>query len=134
MLLDEDENVPVLRIKQRDPAAAPQPVVQVTRTVGIGRIDVDAGFDAAYVRRSLRREIAHFERCYDDALASDPGIAGTVVAKFVIGVDGRVPVVAVSGVVWLDRCVGRALRRIAFGKPANGVSVEATLVFTVTQP
>lgn len=131
VLLDDDDNAPVLRIKQRDASVALQ---HVARNVVVGRIDVDAGFDAAYVRRSLRRESAQLERCYDNALVNDPSASGTVVVRFVIGIDGRVPAITASGFPEVERCIARAIRKMAFPKPTNGVTVEATLALTVETP
>jgi hypothetical protein len=128
--LDDDDDVPILRVKRREATA---PRAPVARTVRFGHLEVDGGLDAALVRRTLIRQRAVFERCYDAVLAGDPAIDGMTAVHAAIGVDGRVVTAGAGGFVEIERCVKRAMRTIAFPRSTGG-TVDVAVVFSVRAP
>ncbi len=98
-------------------------------TVVSGRLPPEA------VQRIVRQNFGRFRACYEDGLKRNPGLAGRVATRFVIGLDGSV-VSSVDGGSDLpdaavNACVNRAFQGISFPQPEGGiVTVVYPIVFS----
>ncbi|HEU4412619.1 MAG TPA: AgmX/PglI C-terminal domain-containing protein [Polyangiaceae bacterium] len=89
------------------------------------------------VRRVVRQDFEKFRMCYENGLAGDPGLAGRVTVRFVIGRDGAVARAYNGGSDLPDAkvvaCVVRAFGGLIFPRPEGGdVTVTFPLAFTTT--
>jgi hypothetical protein len=87
------------------------------------------------VQRIVRQNFGRFRACYEDGLKRNPGLAGRVATRFVIGRDGAVSSVSDGGSDLSDAavrsCVQRAFRSISFPQPEGGiVTVNYPIVFS----
>ncbi|HPH65449.1 MAG TPA: AgmX/PglI C-terminal domain-containing protein [Kofleriaceae bacterium] len=98
-------------------------------TVTVGTVTVEnGGYDAAIVRRYIKRNYAKFRYCYEKELASKPELKGTVALSFTIASNGATSDVSASGVdAELDNCVVDIVKSIEFPRPKAGA-------FTVKLP
>lgn len=97
-------------------------------TVRTDVTQVSGELDEAIVRRYVRRYQARITFCYGKQLLVEPGLAGTVTARFDIGEDGAITSSTASGMnEEVASCVAKALRTATFARPKSGtVSVTAT--------
>lgn len=75
----------------------------------------------------MQRESVRF--CYERELQRQPDVAGKVVFRFVIGMDGRVSRIEEKKSelpVHLDECIEGVVRRIRFPRPVGGGEVTVT--------
>jgi len=106
--------------------AAPPPAPRRTTGVTHGAVEATGGLDATVVRRIVRRYDAKLVACYDAAPTATPG---TVVAKFIIGGDGRAQQVAATGIDGVATCVAGVIGTMEFPKPTGPVEVTYPLAF-----
>jgi len=96
---------------------------------------VMGSLDKAVIQRVIRSHVAGLRRCYERALAVNPGLEGRVLVRFVIGADGRVTSAEVAESTLNDSSVESCLlaefRRMEFPPPQGGgvVMVNYPLVF-----
>ena len=95
----------------------------------IGQPTVSAGLDKAIIRRYIKRNLQKVQYCYEKQLLAVPGLHGTVVATFTIGVDGLVTASTASGLKVVDACVADVIHGIEFPKPV-GAAVTVTYPLT----
>jgi len=75
----------------------------------------EGGLDKALIRRYIRRHLDEVRYCYEKELLATPGLAGTVVAEFVINPDGTVIGSTAHGMDdAIDSCVAGVMGSIAF--------------------
>ena len=89
-------------------------------------ISVKGRLPPEVVLRVVKQNLRTFGRCYDDALAHDPQLAGTLDVKFVIGKDGSVSGVARDARSTVSdpavvACVTAAFAKLSFPAPETGV-------------
>jgi hypothetical protein len=93
----------------------------------LGTGTATAGLDVLVIRRYLRRQLARLKYCYEKRLIVDPGLKGTVTARFTIEASGTVRGSTASGLhPAVDDCVAEVIMSITFPKPRDGVAVEAS--------
>ncbi|HEX2569952.1 MAG TPA: AgmX/PglI C-terminal domain-containing protein [Polyangia bacterium] len=98
--------------------------------------NVIGSLPAEVVRRIIRQQGGRFRLCYEQGLARDPTLAGTVSVRFTIGRDGAVASVADAGSQLSDAgvlgCVVNGLRGLQFPAPENGgvILVTQAIAFT----
>jgi hypothetical protein len=86
------------------------------------------------IQRIVRQNFGKFRTCYEAGLARDAKLTGKVLARFVIGRDGKVSNVTDDGSDLPDTavrdCVLQALRELVFPQPEGGiVTVVYPIVF-----
>lgn len=85
------------------------------------------------IQAVVRAHFERFRRCYEQGLAKDASLSGTVNTRFVIELDGRVSAVTDGGSSLPDAgardCVLRAFETITFPPPRGGV---VTVVYPIT--
>jgi hypothetical protein len=93
---------------------------------------VNGWLDPPIIQSIVRRNFAVFARCYNDALRSNPHLRGRVTTKFVIDLDGTVPMVVDGGSDMPDenvvRCVVSHFRDLKFPEPKGG---RVTVVYPI---
>jgi hypothetical protein len=91
---------------------------------------VNGELDTAIVRRVLMSQVSELRACYQKQLLVEPGLEGTVTARFEIDETGAVTDASASGVNdEVASCVASVIRGAAFPKPKRGtVSVTSKLV------
>ncbi len=83
------------------------------------------------IRRSVKTRIPAIRACYDQALATNAGLQGTVVTQFFITPNGTVASAVGRGVSpALADCVAGVVKAIEFPKPAGGGGVQVNYPFT----
>jgi hypothetical protein len=83
---------------------------------------------AMLVRQYVRANYAKFRRCYEGGVQRDPKLAGTLVSRLVIGVEGSVTAVFQGPESTMTdeavvSCVLREYRNMVFPKPDAGIVV-----------
>lgn len=96
----------------------------------IGQLEKDQ------IRTVVRANIDGVRRCYNDALRSELGLAGTVVVEFVIDEDGTVRDSIVGsgtdlGSIKTEQCIAEAAKDWVFPKPSKG-TVKVTYPFNLS--
>lgn len=80
--------------------------------------------DKLTVRLHVQRTLDRIKGCYDDRLAADPTLAGTVRTHFVILPSGSVTSPTASGLdAEIESCIVNILTGIKFPRSQNGVGV-----------
>jgi hypothetical protein len=90
---------------------------------------VTGPLDRAIIRRYIKRNLNRIQSCFEHALQSHPGLAGTVTAMFEIGTDGRVASSSATGLADVDTCIAGVIKAIEFPKPAATTTVTFPFVF-----
>jgi hypothetical protein len=107
------------------PSPLPEPSDGDRRRVRTGQVVTGGDLDQVIVRRYLRRNLGRIQGCFVH------GVAGTVVASFTIGGDGKVSVASASGVTReVATCVAQVIRGIGFPRPRGGASVQVRYPIT----
>ena len=95
-----------------------------------GEISTVGAIDKGVVRKVVRDNFEALRYCYEATLLANPDIAGTVLAKFTIQIDGTVHDVTASGVhPDVETCIATKVRGFRFPKP-DGAKVEVAYPFT----
>lgn len=101
-----------------------------TSVIEEGEIQSVGAIDKPAVRKVVREHFEALRFCYEATLLANPDIAGTVVAKFTIQLDGTVHDVTASGVhPDVESCVAAKVRGFKFPKP-DAPKVEVAYPFT----
>jgi hypothetical protein len=86
------------------------------------------------IRRIVRANAGRFRLCYQGALLTNPGLAGGVTTRFMIGADGRVKSAQNLSADLSDKtvvgCVTRSFYGLVFPEPPNGKTVTVTYPLT----
>jgi len=118
------------------PKARPGPTE--TSRVSAGALTVSGRVPPKVVGDVVRANFGRFRMCHEQALASTPGLTGTVRARFVIGRDGSVSNVSDGGSdvadATLKRCVLSAFAGLSFPPPEAGIVTVVYPVLLRTQP
>jgi len=105
-----------------------------TLTLGEPTVDHEAALDKAIVRRYIKRHFADLSYCYERQMTTKAGLAGTVSARFKIGLDGLVVEAAATGVdPDVSRCVADVIHGIEFPKP-HGDAVKVSYPISFAPP
>lgn len=95
-----------------------------------GEMEAVGAIDKTAVRKVVREHFEALRLCYESTLLANPTIAGTVVAKFTIQLDGTVHDVTATGVhPDVESCVAAKVRGFKFPKP-DAPKVEVAYPFT----
>ena len=104
-----------------------------------GDATVKGGLDQAVIRRIIQQHIGEVKRCYEGALEKNKDLAGRVVVRFTIQLDGKVTSSGVAetslGSPPVERCITDAVATWIFPKPRGGqVEVNYPFVFASSPP
>lgn len=106
--------------------APPRIVTQVPTVVGI---------PADVIRRVVLRNLGQVNRCYEQGLASNPGLAGRVAVRFVISSNGSVitaaPTSDTLGMPSVSACIAGAVQRWNFPVPPDSGAITVTYPFSL---
>jgi hypothetical protein len=93
------------------------------------------GIPADVIRRVVLRNIGQINRCYEQGLATNPGLAGRVAVRFVIGSSGSVitsaPTSDTLGMPSVSACIAGAVQRWSFPVPADSGAITVTYPFSL---
>ncbi len=93
------------------------------------------GIPAEVIRRVVLRNIGQVNRCYEQGLATNPGLAGRVAVRFVIGSNGAVlssaPTSDTLGMPSVSACIAGAVQRWSFPVPADSGAITVTYPFSL---
>ena len=93
------------------------------------------GIPAEVIRRVVLRNIGQVNRCYEQGLATNPGLAGRVAVRFVIGSNGSVlssaPTSDTLGMPSVSACIAGAVQRWSFPVPADSGAITVTYPFSL---
>ena len=96
---------------------------------------VKGGLDREIIRRIIRRHLNEVKFCYEQALVTQPGLAGRVLVHFAIAPSGQVlsSVVESStlGNPRVELCTSQAVRRWEFPQPSGGGLVMVSYPFVL---
>jgi outer membrane biosynthesis protein TonB len=82
------------------------------------------------VRRYIHRSRNQIRRCYDAALAKNPGIAGKLVVDFTISGNGKVTATRASGLdADVEACVAAVIAAIEFPAPTGNAPLNISYPF-----
>jgi TonB family protein len=85
---------------------------------------IEGRIPPADIRRVIRASFRRFRACYQQGLAKDPGVEGTVSVKFIIDLNGAVESVSLAGGSLTDpqvtNCIVEVYRSLIFPKPEDG--------------
>jgi hypothetical protein len=96
-----------------------------------GELQTVGAIDKAAVRKVVRENFEALRYCYEATLLANPNIAGTVMAKFTIQIDGSVVDVSAAGVhPDVEACVATKVKGFRFPKPDGASKVEVAYPFT----
>ncbi|HUQ05689.1 MAG TPA: AgmX/PglI C-terminal domain-containing protein [Kofleriaceae bacterium] len=88
--------------------------------------------DKAIIRRVVKERVPELRACYDQALARDANVSGTINTQFFIAPSGNVSASNASGVKpELAACFARVLGATVFPKPKGGGGVQVNYPFRV---
>jgi beta-lactamase regulating signal transducer with metallopeptidase domain len=114
---------------ETDPAkATPAPAASASSspTDSVGRVAPEI------IQQAVHANFGRFRRCYEDGLAKNPKLAGTVTVSYVIGLDGTTSQAADKESTMPDKdvvaCIVRGFGNISYPKPEGGV---VTVVYPV---
>ena len=85
----------------------------------------------------MLRNLAQVSRCYEQALARTPALAGRLAVRFTLGPTGIVQadeVTAALGDAPFQQCVLAAVRRWVFPAPEGGGVITVTYPFNFAPP
>ncbi|CAN5602314.1 hypothetical protein BH09MYX1_BH09MYX1_30940 [soil metagenome] len=102
--------------------------------IGAGGPSVSGKLAPELIARVVRSNVSRIRACYDDRLAKEPSLEGTVKIRFTIGGDGRVASAQDEGSqipsVDVVECVRKTILKLAFPEPEGGtVTVVYPFVF-----
>lgn len=96
--------------------------------------DGDSRLPPHVIRRIVRANAGRFRLCYQSALQANPGLAGGVTTRFLIGADGKVKSAQTLSADLPDKavaaCVTRSFYGLAFPEPPGGRPVTVTYPLT----
>ena len=97
----------------------------------VGQPQSVGGLDKQIIRSRVKTELPKIKACYEQALAADPALTGTVRTQFFISPNGLVADSNASGVdPAVAACVAAVIKAIEFPKPAGGGGVQVNYPFT----
>jgi hypothetical protein len=107
-------------------------------SVGKGAAGVSGRIPPEVIQRIVRQNFDEFRKCYEGGLARDPELSGRVVARFVIGRDGRVSQVSDEGSELADAgvrdCVLAAFAGLVFPAPEGGIVTVVYPIMLAPEP
>ncbi|MCW5805868.1 MAG: AgmX/PglI C-terminal domain-containing protein [Deltaproteobacteria bacterium] len=104
-------------------------VIVVVATLAASARIAEAHLDPNVIRRVIRKDLAKFTACYEQALATDPALEGSVSVSFKILADGTVAEASAKGMPAIDACIERAVSAVVFPKMRSVVQVTYPFVF-----
>jgi serine/threonine-protein kinase len=108
------------------PRPAPPPNARVAGTSSGGQ----ATLDTSAIERAVDAKMPAITDCYEQALESDPSLAGRLVVRFVVSAEGTVTSASGAGVSpAVDLCVQQQFRRMTF--PASAGRSPTSLTYTL---
>jgi hypothetical protein len=109
----------------RDPRA---PMIRQGATRVSGRIPPEV------IQRVVRQNFGRFRLCYENALRSNPNLAGRIVVRFTIDKSGSVSKTENGGSDFSDSaftsCVVRGFSNLSFPQPEDVVTVDFPIIFS----
>lgn len=123
-----------------NPWAKTNPSATNTATVRQGATTVRGGLAPEVVQRTVRTSFSRLRYCYENALVSNPRLAGTISVRLAIDPQGKAVAAADAGTDITDKvmvaCVVRTFSSIVFPAPTGGglVEVHYPVVFSNAAP
>jgi hypothetical protein len=100
-------------------------------SASLGQPSAMGDLDKAIIRRHIKAALPQIRACYEQALLTNPSLAGTVTAQFFIAPNGKVKVSKAAGVdPKVASCVAGVIKGITFPKPKGGGGVQVNYPFT----
>lgn len=88
--------------------------------MSIGLPYVQGKLTAPIVRRYMKRHAAEITTCYEEPLAANPDLSGTVMVSFLINKRGKVSILSSAGVdPAIASCVAAVIKAIEFPAPSD---------------
>lgn len=130
---------PALAKKKRrplpPPPPPPAPTVEITKTAAVG--EATPAFVSAVDKRLRSTYVLGLRRCYEIYLVDDVSLAGTMAARFRVGVDGHVGTIELKSAglgTAMERCVGGMVKRWRFVGADAPVSLKVEARFAPPKP
>jgi TonB family protein len=96
---------------------------------------VKGGLDREIIRRIIRRHLNEVKFCYEQALVTQPGLAGRVLVRFAIAPSGQVLSSVIESSTLanprVEQCTSQAVRRWEFPQPSGGGLVMVSYPFVL---
>jgi outer membrane biosynthesis protein TonB len=91
------------------------------------------------IRRVIQRHIGEVKRCYEAQLEKDKDLAGKIMVRFLIGVEGKVTESGIQESTLkspaAEKCIADAVRGWEFPRPRGGtVAVSYPFVLASSEP
>ena len=111
-------------------ATGADPDAATGMTAALGATHSTPSLSASSIKSNVKAARHKFQRCYKDALRTQPLLAGAVKLQFTIGPAGTVTSATARGLgVTVDPCIERVMRGLVFAPPAGGASVQVRYPF-----
>ncbi len=101
---------------------------------GVSTNSSEADLSSEVIQRVIRQHFGMFRKCYEDGLGRDKALAGRLVVRFDIAVDGKPAAIAKDPSTSLKddkvvTCVTQAFASITFPTPKKKVTVTYPIIF-----
>jgi len=94
---------------------------------------LEGGLDRAVIQATIAKYLSQVRACYEQGLASSPGISGTVTMNFQVGPSGGLDFSKVGkstlGHAGVENCISQRMMGWKFPKPLGGVAVKVSYPF-----
>jgi outer membrane biosynthesis protein TonB len=94
---------------------------------------LEGGLDRAVIQATIAKYLSQVRACYEQGLASSPGINGTVTMNFQVGPAGNLDFSKVGkstlGHAGVENCISQRMMGWKFPKPLGGVAVKVNYPF-----
>ena len=122
--------------EDKDFARAQQKEARVSSRVSFKITKVNGAIEKQSIMNSLNVHKSQIKYCYENALKTNPGLAGRVVLRFIIQKDGSIQTVTVArsalGDSAVENCIKIAAKRWKFDKPSDGGFVIVTVAVNLS--
>ncbi len=94
---------------------------------------LEGGLDRAVIQATIAKYLSQVRACYEQGLATQPGMNGTVTMAFEVGVEGALNFARVQkstlGSSQVESCISQKMLGWKFPKPLGGVNVKVAYPF-----
>ena len=93
-----------------------------------------AGIVQRDIAKVVRAHIREVQYCYEKRLLEQPGLKGTIQAKFTVDADGKVGTSTATGVdAQVASCVAAVIEGLPFERPSKPMEIDYPFSFTPAQ-
>jgi hypothetical protein len=100
------------------------PPKHILPQVGLESPEIRGNLEKAVLRRYMTEKIQHIARCYEQELAGNPALNGTVTVDFMITASDGVATATATGMAKVDACIAAEVKKIQFMRPHDGATVQ----------